>query len=346
LDFLEASARDDGSWPIDTNLATWVSTQAVNAFAAGGAIEDLGERGEATRGWLLSQQHVNRHPYTGSRPGGWAWTDLSGGVPDADDTASVSLSLHALAPGHADVREAALAGTDWLLDLQNADGGMPTFCRGWGRLEFDRSAVDLTAHALRAWKTWRQDATPAMQRRIDRATRKGLHFIKANQSADGSFTPLWFGNQAHPNELNPTYGTARALLALAERTDAEQVAAMTSRAAAWLLDAQHEDGGWGGASGLPASIEETAVAVEALAALRQKQRMDWGMDAIHSAIAHGSDWLCEHTMRGTEFPSAPIGLYFARLWYAEQLYPAIFTAAALGRSLRLSTGGSAQTAAR
>jgi hypothetical protein len=40
----------------------------------------------------------------------------------------------------------------WLLDLQNGDGGIPTFCRGWGALPFDRSAPDLTAHALRASK--------------------------------------------------------------------------------------------------------------------------------------------------------------------------------------------------
>jgi len=36
--------------------------------------------------WLLDQQHRVEHPYTHAAPGGWAWTDLSGGVPDADDT--------------------------------------------------------------------------------------------------------------------------------------------------------------------------------------------------------------------------------------------------------------------
>src|SRR6266568_4695463 len=50
-------------------------------------------------------------------------------------------------------RPAAMAGIHWLLNLQNADGGLPTFCRGWTNLPFDRSAPDLTAHALRAWNT-------------------------------------------------------------------------------------------------------------------------------------------------------------------------------------------------
>src|SRR5581483_1827756 len=31
--FLANSARPDGSWPIDTNLATWNTTLAINALA-------------------------------------------------------------------------------------------------------------------------------------------------------------------------------------------------------------------------------------------------------------------------------------------------------------------------
>ncbi|HND53227.1 MAG TPA: hypothetical protein PLV92_12545, partial [Pirellulaceae bacterium] len=34
--------------------------------------------------------------------------------------------------------------------------------------------------------------------------------------------------------------------------------------------------------------------------------------------------------------SSPIGLYFAKLWYHERLYPLSFTVAALGRSLSVA----------
>lgn len=37
LQFIEASVREDGSWPIDTNLTTWVTTLSVNALGAGRA---------------------------------------------------------------------------------------------------------------------------------------------------------------------------------------------------------------------------------------------------------------------------------------------------------------------
>jgi squalene-hopene/tetraprenyl-beta-curcumene cyclase len=39
--FLVNSVRSDGSWPIDTNLATWVTTLSVNALAAADDLESL-----------------------------------------------------------------------------------------------------------------------------------------------------------------------------------------------------------------------------------------------------------------------------------------------------------------
>ena len=45
------------------------------------------------RAWLLRQQYRVVHPYTQAAPGGWAWTDLPGGVPDGDDTPGAMLAL-------------------------------------------------------------------------------------------------------------------------------------------------------------------------------------------------------------------------------------------------------------
>src|SRR5687767_551 len=138
--FLRGSMREDGSWPIDTNLATWVTTLTVNALAGlprQAHPLDAGAK-RAIRDWLLAQQYRAEHPYTHSAPGGWAWTPLPGGVPDADDTAGALLALRNLGSIDDDVRAAAQMGIRWLVDLQNRDGGMPTFCRGWGKLPFDR----------------------------------------------------------------------------------------------------------------------------------------------------------------------------------------------------------------
>src|SRR5581483_874435 len=68
-------------------------------------------RKEELRAWLLHQQYRERHPYTGADPGGWAWTDLPGGVPDCDDTPGALLALHHLAgPGVAEAVDALVRG--------------------------------------------------------------------------------------------------------------------------------------------------------------------------------------------------------------------------------------------
>ena len=132
------------------------------------------------RAWLLAQQFRSPHPYTNAAPGGWAWTDLPGGVPDADDTAGALLALHNLGDIDATVRSAASAGIRWLLDLQNRDGGIPTFCRGWGALLFDRSSPDLTAHAVRAWSIWLEEL-PSERARLRRAIERAVPFLRRTQ---------------------------------------------------------------------------------------------------------------------------------------------------------------------
>ena len=217
--------------------------------------------------WLLGQQHLAEHPFTAAEPGGWAWTDLSGGVPDADDTAGALLALHSLGLAGPRVTQAAARGVEWLLGLQNRDGGFPTFCRGWGRLPFDRSGADLTAHALLALDAWLDDLAPPLKARAEGATRRGIAYLASVQRHDGAWVPLWFGNEHAPSEENPVFGTARVLMALSglARRSVPGVEAMQASGARWLLAAQNADGGWGGAPDVPSSLEETALAVDALA---------------------------------------------------------------------------------
>jgi squalene-hopene/tetraprenyl-beta-curcumene cyclase len=52
-------------------------------------------------------------------------------------------------------------------------------------------------------------------------------------------------------------------------------------------------------------------------------------------VLRGTDWLIANTNRGQSTPASPIGLYFARLWYFEKLYPIVFALSALGKVSRL-----------
>lgn len=340
VEFLTRSQRADGSWPIDTNLATWVTTQSVAALAAGGRLgEHLGlQERAAIRQWLLGQQWNRVHPYTGAAAGGWAWTDLPGGVPDADDTSGAVVALRQLADADAcdpveEVRRAAAAGLNWLAKLANRDGGLPTFCRGWGRLPFDTSCPDITAHALRAAECWSPSAAVGAGKEHDghdtSDTWTGMlaparRYLAHTQAADGSWCPLWFGNEHHVAQENPTYGTARVVLAT-----------LNPRGAEWLVALMGADGGVGGGPGLTPSIEETALTVEALARVASESRDAGLRGRATAAVDSGVAWLLEHTAGGTCFPAAPIGLYFAKLWYDEELYPLAFTVAALERAAKL-----------
>jgi squalene-hopene/tetraprenyl-beta-curcumene cyclase len=307
-----------------------VTTLSVNALAAARDLDSL-DTADRILEWLLKQQYTERHPYTGADPGGWAWTDLAGGVPDCDDTPGVQLALSRLIIRHPRMVETPaewldktiqqmIAATRWMEGLQNRDGGFPTFCRGWGTLPFDRSGSDLTAHALRT----------ALG---EPSTKRGLAYLAREQRPDGSWLPLWFGNQHAPDDINPVYGTARVLAAYRDlgREDAPEC----QRGVAFLLSVQNADGGWGGAKDCPSSVEETALAVEVLLELATTQ------DQVQRGIA----WLVEAVESGRFRDPSPIGFYFAKLWYYEKLYPLIFTVAALGRACRSSPGGPDLTSA-
>lgn len=315
--FLRQAVRSDGSWPIDTNLCTWVSTLSVKALHHTPS-SLTSEQRKQLLDWLIQQQHTIIHPYTGAAPGGWAWCDLPGGVPDADDTAGALVVL-AFLKDESDARivNAAEAGIGWLLGLQNSDGGIPTFCRGWGTLPFDRSAPELTAHALRAWHAWSLEF--AQSKRIEHAVKRACEFLRRSQRPDGAWVPLWFGNEHAPAEENPVYGTAQVLIGI-QSLNRPNLAEAIRRGREFLRMNQNDDGGWGGAAGAPSSIEETSLAIEALADADCSQVTDRGVTWLLKAI-EAQAW---------QTPT-PIGLYFARLWYFEKLYPLIFACSALGK---------------
>ncbi|MFM8891340.1 MAG: hypothetical protein ACKOTB_06900, partial [Planctomycetia bacterium] len=85
--------------------------------------------------------------------------------------------------------------------------------------------------------------------------------------------------------------------------------------------------------------EETAVTVEALSRVAASARFPSSVDRARAAVERGLEWLCERTEAGTRFDAAPIGLYFAKLWYDEELYPLVFTVAACERASTLARRG-------
>ena len=186
-----------------------------------------------------------------------------------------------------------------------------------------------------------------LDERITAALAAGWHFLEEEQHNDGSFVPLWFGNQYHPEGHNLVYGTAQVLIACRElgRLDGD----LAQRAARWLLGVQHANGGWGPPRSSPAtslsnvyrsgtsraedalasfcSVEETSLAIEALLPLVESNQ-------LHArAVKNGLKWLVDSVEQGRLRQPSPIGFYFAKLWYQERLYPLVFAASALRQAI-------------
>lgn len=329
IGFLRCQQREDGSWPIDTNLSTWVTTLCVKALGNDTVILLTGQKISLLMNHLLDLQYKSDHPFNNAKPGGWGWTSYSGSVPDADDTPGAILAILELYTGKKEEINSLISGCRWLVGLQNSDGGFPTFCKGWGRLPFDKSCADLTGHALlamvKATETLKEDIYNNLRCALQKSIEKALAYLEKNQSNDGSWLPLWFGNQLTMDKNNPVYGTAKVSIYLSdclnlkiEENLKNRITVMVSSARNYLIEQQNIDGSWGGSKDVPGTIEETSLAISALTG--------WNLTACYS----GLNWLDkQETLK-----ASPIGLYFALLWYDEKLYPVIYYTEALRRFIK------------
>lgn len=330
--FLKKQQRPDGSWPIDTDLSTWVTTLSIKSL--GKRLPDImpADSIKLLRNHLLNIQYKEKHSFNGASPGGWGWTNYSGSVPDADDTPGAIIALLEMYEASNQETNAIIAGCKWLVQLQNSDGGIPSFCKGWGRLPFDSSCADLSGHTLLA--LFRSIDT--LGNKLQLKTRhsffgnaaKIIKYLEKHQHKDGSWFPLWFGNQLTDDKKNPVYGTAKVLTYIGDCLSCNCVEGhfrdclekMASSAGNYLLLQQNTDGSWGGRLGITGTIEETTLSICALAKMDQM------------ACIKGFHWLKnEYTSKGLY--ASPIGLYFATLWYDEKMYPLIYYIEALRRYL-------------
>ena len=328
--FLRNQQRSDGSWPIDSDLSTWVTTLSVKAYGSDIAQVFSPTEMESIAGHLKSIQYKEVHPFNLAQPGGWGWTNFSGSVPDVDDTAGAILALLELYHSDNDDATAIIKGCQWLTTLQNKDGGFPTFCKGWGKLPFDSSCADLTGHALLALTKSLEilgDKVPLdLRGSVKQCIARSFGFLWKNQQDNGSWYPLWFGNQMTSDNKNPVYGTAKVTIYLKDSILCNSledhlklnIGQMLSKAQDYLLKQQNADGSWGGEYAVPGTIEESGLAISALVEKDQK------------ACLKGLEWL-EREYDTNGLRSNPIGLYFALLWYDEKLYPLIYYIEALRR---------------
>ncbi|HWZ97313.1 MAG TPA: squalene--hopene cyclase [Candidatus Dormibacteraeota bacterium] len=195
--------------------------------------------------WILSKQILGGGDWQvknkDAEPGGWAFEFRNDHYPDVDDTAFILMALQRVKfPDEARMEAATRRGVQWLLSMQNRDGGWAAFDRDNDsnflcnipfadhNAMIDPSTADVTARVMECLGRFGWPAEhPAIQR--------GLKFLLKDQCEDGS----WFGRWG----VNYVYGTSGVLRAL--ETVSLNAKDYCKRAVNWLKSVQKSDGSFG-----------------------------------------------------------------------------------------------------
>ena len=195
--------------------------------------------------WMLSKQVLGPGDWQvknkDAEPGGWAFEFRNDFYPDVDDTAFVLMALQRVKfPEPEHMEGAVRRGIQWLLSMQNRNGGWGAFDRDNDRqflcnipfadhnAMIDPSTADVTARVVECLGRFGWSAEhPAIQRAIK--------FLLKDQCKDGS----WFGRWG----VNYIYGTSGVLRAL--ETISLSTRDYCRRAVMWLRTVQRADGSFG-----------------------------------------------------------------------------------------------------
>jgi len=222
----------------------WDSCIAMVALEEAGVAPDHPALVKAAE-WILSKQILGPGDWQvknkDAEPGGWAFEFRNDHYPDVDDTAFVLMALQRVKIPDEKRMEAALRrGLQWLLSMQNRDGGWGAFDRDNSRryicnipfadhnAMIDPSTADVTARVLECLGRFGWPAEhPAVQRAVK--------FLLQDQCDDGS----WFGRWG----VNYVYGTSGVLRSL--ETVSLTAQEYCKRAVEWLKSVQKPDGSFG-----------------------------------------------------------------------------------------------------
>ena len=291
--------------------------------------------------WLLDKEVRQEGDWAktvrGVEPGGWFFEYRNAHYPDVDDTAMVLIALSRTGYTSRDIARGAIhRALNWLIAMQNSDGGWAAFDRNINneiltKVPFadhnamlDPSCPDITARVLEALSHY---GYRVGQHTVDVAVR----FILSHQEENGS----WFGRWG----VNYLYGTWQVLVGL-EAIGFDMSAMPIRRAVRWLKEAQNADGGWGEscrsydepelAGKGESTASQTAWALLGLIAAGEADTTEVRVGVEYLVGTQNGDggW-SEEAFTGTGFP---------RVFYLKyHLYPVYFPLMALSRYAECAT---------
>ncbi|MAX24550.1 MAG: squalene--hopene cyclase [Phycisphaeraceae bacterium] len=324
----------------DTGIAAYALTEL-------GFDRKDNEAADRCANWLLSKECRKAGDWLANvkdknvEPSGWFFEYNNGFYPDVDDTVMVAMALWRM--GGEDAKAAAKRGVNWILAMQNDDGGWAAFDKTDERpiLEHvpfadhnaiqDPSCPDITGRTLECMGHLGYDQThPAISRAIG--------FIRSRQEHDG----CWFGRWG----VNYFYGTWQVVGGL-YNIGYNMAEDWIQKAGQWIKDHQQADGSFGESCDTyedeslrgtgPSTASQSAWAVMSLLAIYGPSDPD---------VQRGIQWLCDTQLKEDHPTSGDkagswhepwfTGTGFPKVFYLRyHLYRLYFPIMAIGRWMRL-----------
>ena len=261
--------------------------------------------------YLLAKQHTKYGDWMihnpQGRPGGWGFSHSNTINPDVDDTAYTLRALYRQAVNNSETYgHSWRAGLDWLLTMQNDDGGWPAFEKNTNKkwldllpiteaksVLTDPSAADLTGRALEFLGNY-----AGMSHRQEQV-QKAVQWLIKDQRSDGS----WYGRWG----VVYIYGTWAAVTGLtAVGIDPQHQT--VKKAVNWLLSIQNSDGGWGESALSDSLLQYTPLGFST------PSQTAWALDALIAtglkespAVIRGIEALIQLTEKNGIATSYPTG---------------------------------------
>lgn len=277
-------------------------------------------------------------------PGGYSFQYVNNWYPDTDDTAVAIFAFVKHDPKSVNSRCVADA-TEWILGLQNLDGGWGSFDSNNDHLYLnkipfsdmnslcDPATVDVTGRVVDALGLLihNEYVKDDLRKRLTVAAERGIDFIAAAQESTGAWYGRWGSNYI--------YGTSNVMCGLSHfAKDDYRVQAMVTRAIAWIKSVQNVNGGWGEDY---ASYEDPKLAGVGVPTPSQTA---WALMSLlphlpptDEAIQRGISFLVRtQTEKGGQAARWPTKLHTATgfplcLWVGYEYYDHYFPMMALGR---------------
>ncbi|MFC7391751.1 squalene--hopene cyclase [Scopulibacillus cellulosilyticus] len=228
-----------------TTESVWNTTLISDALQEAGVPHSSDVIRKANQ-YLLSRQHTKYGDWAlhnpNVLPGGWGFSNINTLNPDVDDTTAALRAIRTFAIEESTYRKAWDRGTDWIISMQNSDGGWAAFEKNVNKsilnllpieggidIINDPSTVDLTGRTLEFFGNYThlKNNHPLI--------RRGVNWLLHNQRKDGSWVGRWGVY---------IYGTWTAITGMLA-VGISQKHPTIRKGLKWLHDIQNIDGGWG-----------------------------------------------------------------------------------------------------